>query len=203
MTPTTMRGRMTKALAATTAGVALLGAGSARAASPSAVPDPAAVVDAFVAWGATSGTQLGHPACALPSSDQPQVAVCYGTAGGTVVMAAVVLGPDGTPGTIRSIPPDLGEGAVAGTAPAASGDVSTTFGPGTVEVGVDIDDGVYAARVPDGETCYWERVSGFDGELSDSIANGSAETGQLVVVVIEPTDAGFTSDGCGTWNLLA
>lgn len=181
-------------------------AGSHAAAAPaSADPDPTAVVDAFVAWGATSNTELDNPACALPATDQPQVALCYGTADGAIVLAAVVLGPDGNPGTIRAIPTDLlaGGGVVDDTAPAASGDLATSFGPGTYEVGADIAAGVYATRVPDGETCYWERVSGFDGELSDTIANGSANAGQLEVVLIDATDAGFQSDGCGTWALLA
>src|SRR6187200_868323 len=129
---------------AATVALAAMVAAYGSPAEATADPDPAAVVDAFVTWGATSNTQLDHPACALPSSDQPQVAVCYGTSGGTVVMAAVVLGADGTPGVIRSIPPDLGDGVVVGdTTPAASGDVSTSFGPGTYEVGVDIADGVY------------------------------------------------------------
>src|SRR5690606_3576068 len=46
--------------------------------------------------------------------------------------------------------------------------------------------------------CYWERTSGFSGELDDIIANEF--TSNRTVVTIAPTDRGFSSSGCGTFT---
>jgi hypothetical protein len=70
------------------------------------------------------------------------------------------------------------------------------FGDGTHVVGQDIDPGRYSA--PGGEFCYWERLSGFSGELDDIIANGLSEG--PVVIEIGSGDAGFSTNGCGTWT---
>lgn len=72
-----------------------------------------------------------------------------------------------------------------------------TFGQGTFLVGSDIAPGTYRTRtLPDG--CYWERLSGLSGSLSDIIANDF--TDGLSVVTIEPTDVAFRSSRCGTWT---
>jgi len=47
-----------------------------------------------------------------------------------------------------------------------------------------------------------DQRNGVNGELSDSIATGSAGGGELVIVGIDATDAGFNSDGCGSWTLV-
>ncbi len=44
--------------------------------------------------------------------------------------------------------------------------------------------------------CYWARLSGFTGELSDIIGNGNSG---LEIVSIAKSDAGFTTQGCGDW----
>ena len=90
----------------------------------------------------------------------------------------------------------------AGTTPVdSSAQPATTFGPGVQVVGSDIAPGTYGATVPaDSSGCYWERTSGFSGELADVIANDSAEAGEQVVVAIDPTDLGFASNGCGVWT---
>jgi hypothetical protein len=72
---------------------------------------------------------------------------------------------------------------------------ATTFGDGTFVVNQDIAPGTY--RTEGGEYCYWERLNGFNGSFDEIIAN-DLPTGPSIVT-IEPTDAGFTSDGCGTW----
>ncbi len=81
-------------------------------------------------------------------------------------------------------------------APVVSAAPSGEFGDGVWEVGVDIEPGVYASTSVD--HCYWERMSGFTGD--DILANGTADAGTHVIVEILPTDAGFTSQGCGTWR---
>lgn len=73
-----------------------------------------------------------------------------------------------------------------------------TFGAGTHIVGVDVPPDTYR-NSGFSPGCYWERLSGFSGELSDIIANNFTTIGQIVE--IEPSDVGFrsTSD-CGTWS---
>lgn len=71
------------------------------------------------------------------------------------------------------------------------------FGPGTYRVPDEVRPGTYRSR--GGAHCYWERLRGFGGTLSEIIANGGAEG--RVVVTIEDGDAGFRSNaGCGTWT---
>lgn len=65
------------------------------------------------------------------------------------------------------------------------------FGPGTYQVNIDIQPGVYAGKVGTDvlDSCYWERLSGASGELSDLIANSNA-VGQFYVEVLS-TDKYF------------
>jgi hypothetical protein len=72
------------------------------------------------------------------------------------------------------------------------------FGPGAHVVGSDIAPGIYRnTGFSDG--CYWERLSGFSGDLADIIENEFTKVGQIVA--IEASDAGFTADtACGTWT---
>jgi hypothetical protein len=51
-----------------------------------------------------------------------------------------------------------------------------------------------------GESCSWERLSGFGGTRRERIERGFAEDGVPPTVTIERTDVGFTSSGCGTWT---
>lgn len=69
---------------------------------------------------------------------------------------------------------------------------------GTWIVGTEVDPGTY--RDSGGTSCYWERLSGFSGTSEDRIANGFSDNQQIVT--IEPGDAGFLSEGCGTWFLV-
>lgn len=71
------------------------------------------------------------------------------------------------------------------------------FSDGTYIVGVDIAPGTW--RSPGGNLCYWERLSGFSGEVGDIIANGVP--GGQAIVTIASTDVGFSTSGCGEWNL--
>lgn len=72
-----------------------------------------------------------------------------------------------------------------------------TFGDGIWEVGVDIKPGTYRLREP--ADCYWARLKGFDGSLSDIITN-ELMTFAYGVVTIKSTDVGFESDGCYAWS---
>ncbi|MDD9206814.1 hypothetical protein PU560_10095, partial [Georgenia sp. 10Sc9-8] len=70
------------------------------------------------------------------------------------------------------------------------------FSDGTFVVGEHIRPGTY--RAPGGDSCYWERLSGFSGEFEDLIANDFGSSG--AIVTIAATDAGFGSSSCGTWQ---
>ncbi len=73
----------------------------------------------------------------------------------------------------------------------------TTFGSGTHRVGSGIPAGTYRTRLPAAD-CYWERLRGFSGSLSDVIANDFASG--YHVVTIKSTDKGFSSSRCGKWS---
>lgn len=72
----------------------------------------------------------------------------------------------------------------------------TMIGEGTWAVSVDVEPGTYRARAS--ENCYWARLSGFSGELSDIIANDY--TSGRARVRIAPGDVGFTTSGCSMWE---
>ena len=65
------------------------------------------------------------------------------------------------------------------------------FGPGTYQVGSDIQPGIYAGKAGADVlgSCYWARLSGVSGESSDIIANDIAK-GQFYVEVLD-TDKYF------------
>lgn len=65
-------------------------------------------------------------------------------------------------------------------------------------MGKQIAPGTYYA--PGGTGCYWARESNFNGTLQSILANTNA-TGQAIVTILA-TDAGFKSQGCGTWKPL-
>lgn len=71
-----------------------------------------------------------------------------------------------------------------------------SFPDGTYRVGIDIAPGTYR-NTDSSQFCYWERLSGFSGELNDIIANGFSDARQIVTIA--PTDAGFVSRRCGRW----
>jgi hypothetical protein len=74
----------------------------------------------------------------------------------------------------------------------------TSFGAGAYIVGTDIDAGTY--RNSGGENCYYERLRGFNGGMNAIITNGTSSNPSIVAIA--PTDAGFQSNGCGTWTKL-
>ena len=48
------------------------------------------------------------------------------------------------------------------------------------------------------QSCYWARLSGLGGELSEIVANDNAEG--RIIVEVKAADAAFQSSGCGIWN---
>ena len=85
--------------------------------------------------------------------------------------------------------------------PAPPPGLLTSFGAGTWRVNEDIAPGRYFTNPVYG--CYWERLLGLSGALSDIIANEflGFDSGQEIVDVRE-SDLAFKSNGdCATWEL--
>lgn len=76
-------------------------------------------------------------------------------------------------------------------------DSQQSFKDGTWQVGTNIQPGIY--RTEGSIFCYWERLSGFGGTIDEIISNETL-SGPGVVLIL-PSDAGFSSSGCGTWIL--
>jgi hypothetical protein len=74
----------------------------------------------------------------------------------------------------------------------------TSVGDGIWIVGTDMAPGTYRTTVPGGN-CYWARLRSFDGGLNSILANDLPGRGSAIVE-IRPTDTGFETSGCGTWE---
>lgn len=75
------------------------------------------------------------------------------------------------------------------------------FYDGITRVGGKVVPGLYRAKVPEGETCYWERLSGSSGSFDDIIANELI--GGYALIQVEAGDRYVRSRGCGTWRLAS
>lgn len=74
-----------------------------------------------------------------------------------------------------------------------------SFPDGTYIVGVDIAPGRYRATTPT-EDCLWFRLYDFGGIYGAYEGFHARARGGLGIVDIAPSDAGFTSRGCGRWS---
>src|SRR5215217_4892832 len=114
----------------------------------------------------------------------------------------LVNGGTSAPGIVTIEPTDVGfhsEGCGTWTKDFSAITASkTSFGAGAYIVGTDIEPGTF--RNSGGRNCYWERLRGFDGGMNAIIANGGSNNPSIVTIA--PTDAGFQSQGCGTWTKL-
>ncbi|MDQ1059789.1 hypothetical protein QFZ23_003690 [Arthrobacter globiformis] len=76
--------------------------------------------------------------------------------------------------------------------------VTVLRGDGTYRVGTQIKPGLYKST--GGSFCYWARLRGFSGNVSDINANDIVSG--VTYVQILPGDVGFESDGCGAWTTV-
>jgi hypothetical protein len=74
----------------------------------------------------------------------------------------------------------------------------TSVGDGMWIVGTDMAPGTYRTTVPGGN-CYWARLRSFDGSVNSILANDLPGRGNAIVE-IRPSDTGFETGGCGTWE---
>lgn len=73
-------------------------------------------------------------------------------------------------------------------------------GEGTFLVGKDIQPGTYRGTPGSMGMCYWTRLKGLSGELTDIIANDIAQG--PTIVTVKATDKAFETKGCAGWNLV-
>lgn len=94
-------------------------------------------------------------------------------------------------------------GAVSAAAPAPSGPI-TVFADGDYEVGSgagQVPVGKYKTTAPkDGLGCYWARLKGLGGELSDVKANANIAAGAPGIMTIVAADKGIKVSGGCTWQ---
>ncbi|MFF3208425.1 hypothetical protein [Streptomyces sp. NPDC002962] len=76
-------------------------------------------------------------------------------------------------------------------------------GDGTFLVGREARPGTYRSAGPSEALadCYWARLKGTTGDLSEVIANGSGK-GPATITVLA-TDKAFQTSGCQTWKRLS
>ena len=117
------------------------------------------------------------------------LAIAWGSIAALVILLVVIAvgTDDGTEGE-ASAPEPI---AVVESKPARAVEkivkqetqVERSLRAGTYRVGEDIQPGIYAGRTRGGsDTCYWARLKGVSGELSDIVANDNA-IGQFYVDV--------------------
>jgi len=75
---------------------------------------------------------------------------------------------------------------------------NTIPGSGVYLIGVDVNPGTY--RSVDNSGCYWARLSGLGGSISDIIANDNVN-GQSVVQ-IGANDVAFETNRCSDWEKI-
>lgn len=96
----------------------------------------------------------------------------------------------------------IGSATITATSEGKTGSAVVTiepvsFGNGTWRVGVDIPAGTYRSINAASASCYWERLSGFGGNLAAIVANDI--DGGVRLVTIGASDLGFRSNGCALW----
>ena len=72
-----------------------------------------------------------------------------------------------------------------------------TFGEGVQTIGAAVPPGLYKTNNATA-SCFWERLRGFSGALSDVITNDFGSG--VRIVDIKPSDVGFNSSRCGSWS---
>ena len=78
---------------------------------------------------------------------------------------------------------------------------TTAFGDGVWIVGVDVSPGRWVASLGAVEACHWRRLASFTGRSEDVSDEGYPDAGEILVT-ITPTDAGFSTLGCGRWSYV-
>ncbi|HVW33984.1 MAG TPA: hypothetical protein VHL53_15725 [Acidimicrobiia bacterium] len=138
-------------------------------------------------YGSTGSLKLNKPISGMVASPTGKGYLMVASDGGIFSFGDVPFH-----GSLGNTPPASPVVAVA-----AIGDPAPLSADGIYLVGIDIAPGTYRTTTsPTG--CYWARLSGTGGALSDIIANEFGDGQQ--VVTIAPTDTAFKVDNCGPWT---
>ena len=86
---------------------------------------------------------------------------------------------------------------------ASSGSPAAAIVPGDHVVNHHIQSGTYKTTLAEPGYCGWTRLSGFGGGAADLIDGLSISDAGEFFVTIQPGDAGFQTDGCGTWTRVS
>ena len=125
---------------------------------------------------------------------------------GGLVSAAIIMSACGSPAsntTPVTTPAPVTSPAPTTTVATAQTITSTpgivsNFGDGTYIVGTSIAPGIYLSQ--GGPSCYWGRI-GLDSNGKAVVLAMGIPTGPVMVTIL-PTDAGFTTAGCGVWGIV-
>ncbi len=74
------------------------------------------------------------------------------------------------------------------------------FGAGSYLVGSEVAPGLWR-NDDSSDSCYWARLTGFSGDLTEIITNSFST--EIQTVAIGASDEGFESSNCGTWTKVA
>ena len=101
--------------------------------------------------------------------------------------------PTSTPTPAATRPPNSTSISEPIGTPESTSSPNLGFGPGTYQLGSEIQPGVYAGKAGTDrrDSCYWERLSGVAGESSEIIANDNV-VGQFYIEILS-TDKYFTT----------
>lgn len=201
-TPTTTAVATTAPAAAATSGAPATS--SAPTAPPTTTPTPAPTPFNFGSGTKAVGTDI--PAGTYRT--RTQSGNCYwARLSGFGGQLAEILANDNTssPAIVTIEPTDKGFQSTGCSAWTADLSPITTskeapFADGMYQVGVDIAPGTWRNAQAAGTSCYWARLSGFNGTLGQVLANDN--TTSSAIVTIAATDKAFKAMRCGTWTKI-
>lgn len=117
---------------------------------------------------------------------------------------AVVLGLVVLAGRMGLFADSPAEPSQRDTAAAAPQRVPGLITDGVWLVGADVEPGTYRSSGANHiDFCWWGRLSDTTGEAKAIIASGTANTGEPIVVTIEPGDVAFKSVNCEPFGKIS
>ena len=163
------------------------------------------------AWGEVTvglGQSGNSPKPALPQSAKPGLSkgmkIGLGVGAGALALFAIgSIGNSSNNSSTKTLTSTRYADAPAITTTEALaprvGPMTSIDEDGTYLVGEDIAPGQYRADGTGG-SCYWARLSGLGGSVSEIITSGLEKGQQLVQ--IQPTDVAFKTQRCGVWEKI-
>ena len=147
---------------------------------------------------------IGAPVATAPPPPKKRHPLLWGC-GGLIVLAILIgvcgslanSGNNGNTASSSTPTPTSAPSSAATATAAAPKPQFVVIHDGAWRVGQDVQPGTYRTRTGS-RGCYFDRLSGFSGQLADILANEN-EDGPAVIT-IGPDDKGFDSKRCATWT---